>query len=203
MYELYSITSRIEFFSSSNKMTLEEAWVDGSYKAADHLTGSDKTNINGMRIANKSYRNGFNGRTVIKNNFDTVSSSRSSRKRRYRVLHIEDDPEIQYLVQIFLKKEMDVDSVLDGPEALTQTSDNSYDLIITDINLGGGMDGIEATREIRNRMEYKDIPVIAATANAGSEIRNQCKDVGMEAFLLKPFMKQDLLNIIEQVMENR
>ncbi|MDG5766369.1 response regulator [Balneolales bacterium ANBcel1] len=123
--------------------------------------------------------------------------------RKIKALHIEDDDEIRFLVKAFLKNLVDVDPAADGDEAITNSTNNKYDLIITDINLGAGIDGIEAAREIRNIGYYRNVPIIAATANGTSEVRNQCLEAGMDAFLLKPFMKRDLINTVEQVMENR
>lgn len=132
-----------------------------------------------------------------------AKKNRQSGEHKFRALHIEDDDEIRFLVKAFLKGYVDVDPAADADEALNQTYEKKYDLIIMDINLGEGLDGIEASRKIRDISYYRDVPIIAATANGNSEIRNQCIEVGMDAFLLKPFMKKDLINTIEQVMEDR
>lgn len=137
---------------------------------------------------------------------DTEKSEKNAQKsihKKIRALHIEDDDEIRFLVKAFLKNYIDVDPAVDGDDAILHSSTTRYDLIITDINLGIGIDGIQASRQIRNMSYYRDVPIIAATANGTSQVRNQCMDVGMDAFLLKPFMKQDLISTIEQVLENR
>ncbi|MDI6401049.1 response regulator [Balneolaceae bacterium ANBcel3] len=120
---------------------------------------------------------------------------------KIRALHIEDDDEIRFLVKAFLKKFANVDSVIDGYQAISHSLENEYDLIIADINLGDGMNGIEAVKEIKTSDKCKNIPVIAATAYGTSDIRTQCIEAGMDAFLLKPFMKRDLISTIEKVME--
>ncbi len=156
----------------------------------------------------KSHMNGTGLSLICGGEHDVMKNPEEQKKvsqsdKKYRALHIEDDEEIRFLVKAFLKEFVEVDPAADGYEALNYTSEHKYDLIITDINLGAGIDGIEASREIRNMNYYQDVPIIAATANGTSEIRNQCIKVGMDAFLLKPFMKNDLINTIEQVMEDR
>lgn len=151
------------------------------------LVSSALANDNGINVINAIDEHKANGKET----------------KKFRALHIEDDDEIRFLVKAFLKNYIEVDPAVDGDDAINCTSTTKYDLIITDINLGYGIDGIEATREIRNINYYQNVPIIAATANGTSEIRNRCMEVGMDAFLLKPFMKRDLINAIEQVMENR
>lgn len=122
--------------------------------------------------------------------------------QRIRVLHIEDDEELRFLVRIFLKDIADLDAVDSAEKALEILPQSNYHLILTDIDLGSGLNGIEATRLIRSMEEYRNIPVVAATAYGSDSIRNQCRDAGMHAILLKPFLKKDLLHIIEQVVHH-
>ena len=66
------------------------------------------------------------------------------------------------------------------------------------------MDGLEATREIRKRevlYKYK-IPIIALTANAMDEDRQACVHAGMDGFLSKPFLIEELLDLIADVSQD-
>jgi CheY-like chemotaxis protein len=49
------------------------------------------------------------------------------------------------------------------------------------------VDGLEATRQIRERPGYRETPIVAMTANAFSEDRARCFEAGMSDFLAKPF----------------
>ena len=62
------------------------------------------------------------------------------------------------------------------------------------------MDGYQATREIRKHEATLGIhtPIIAITAHAMTDDRNDCRDAGMDDFLTKPFMMEDLLNILKK-----
>lgn len=121
-----------------------------------------------------------------------------------RTLHVEDNAEVRSIVKYFLrKKRIQVDAAETGQDAIRQAKEERYDVIIMDVNLGEGMDGIETTRRLRSLADYKDVPIIAVTANLTTNIREHCLEAGMDAFLPKPFQKEDLLNTIRHVMEKR
>ncbi len=199
MYAPITITPRVELFTRKNSDIVNRA-LNGMITPLENSAHVEESLSSDARLMSDSCSNGFYSETVEKTSH---KKKRGASSKKYRALHIEDDEEIRFLVKVFLKNVMEVDSAADGYEAINHSSENKYDLIITDINLGCGIDGIEATREIRNMAYYHNIPIIAATANAESNIRNQCIEVGMDAFLLKPFMKNDLINTIEQVMNKR
>jgi CheY-like chemotaxis protein len=58
------------------------------------------------------------------------------------------------------------------------------------------MDGYEATARIRANPEYKNLPIIAMTANAMSGDREKCIESGMNDHLPKPFEPEDVVNAI-------
>jgi CheY-like chemotaxis protein len=121
-----------------------------------------------------------------------------------RTLHVEDNAEVRSIVKYFLrKKRFQVDAAESGHDALQLAQSEHYDVIIMDVNLGEGMDGIETTRLLRGLSNTKDVPIIAVTANLTTNIREHCLEAGMDAFLPKPFQKEDLLNTIRHVMEKR
>jgi CheY-like chemotaxis protein len=127
----------------------------------------------------------------------------SKKKEVMRTLHIEDNAEIRLIVKCFLRKSFAVESVATGQQALDVIKQRKFDLIIVDINLGDGPDGIETARLIRKVEGYADIPIIAATANLYTDVRDNCIKAGIDAFIQKPFLKIDLVNTISQVIHNR
>jgi PAS domain S-box-containing protein len=92
----------------------------------------------------------------------------------------------------------------DGVEAIDKARTGGYDLILMDMQMPR-MDGIEATRLIRNMPGCGNTPVVAMTANAFAEDRARCIDAGMNDFLSKPVepavLYATLLKWLEQPRE--
>lgn len=120
-----------------------------------------------------------------------------------KTLHVEDNAEIRSIVKYFLKKNFDLKFAPTGEFALYLIQSTQFDVIIMDINLGEGIDGIETARMIRELDSYKNVPIIAITANLSCNVRDNCINVGMDAFLPKPFRREDLVNTINFVLERR
>jgi PAS domain S-box-containing protein len=89
--------------------------------------------------------------------------------------------------------------VSDGKEALDACLRDSFDLILMDCQMPE-MDGFEATRKIREKelqSSAKRIPIIALTANAMNQDREECLKAGMDDYLSKPYGRlqvRDILN---------
>ena len=71
----------------------------------------------------------------------------------------------------------------------------AYEMILMDLQMPE-MDGLQATKEIRKRGEWRGIPIIALTANAFSSDRRDCLEAGMQDFLVKPITKADLHRVL-------
>ena len=75
-----------------------------------------------------------------------------------------------------------------------RSADTPYDRVLMDLHMPG-MDGLEATRRIRNLEEEDNAPrtpIIALTANASAEDRDACLAAGMDSFLVKPLDREQL-----------
>lgn len=91
----------------------------------------------------------------------------------------------------------------DGQDAIDQSSENPYGVILMDLRMPN-VDGFEATRRIRARVgANQHTPIIAVTAEAYEEQKEQCFRVGMDAHLAKPFTSKDLHDLIAQQLRNR
>ena len=79
-----------------------------------------------------------------------------------------------------------------------------FDFIFMDIMMPV-MDGLEATRQIRtlNRMDTKEIPIIAMTANAFQDDIRNCIDAGMNGHIAKPIQVDKLLSILSEVIRQQ
>jgi CheY-like chemotaxis protein/HPt (histidine-containing phosphotransfer) domain-containing protein len=102
------------------------------------------------------------------------------------VLLVEDNPFNQQLANAMLVRAgIDVSLADDGAEALQALQRGRFDAVLMDMQMPK-MDGLEATRHIREDMALADLPVIAMTANAMIGDREICLAAGMDDYLSKP-----------------
>ena len=119
------------------------------------------------------------------------------------ILYVEDNPINQQVVVLFLKKNVNLDLANDGDTALKKIVENNYDLILMDINLGPGIDGIEVSKEIRKIECYKDIPIIAVTGYAALGDRERFLGENFNEYLPKPFYKKDIISLIDKLLDEK
>ncbi|NNC38248.1 MAG: response regulator [Acidimicrobiales bacterium] len=113
------------------------------------------------------------------------------------ILLAEDNAINALLTRTLLEAEgASVDTVEDGALALEAVQKEKYDLIFMDMRMPN-MDGLESTRKIRALGgAYKDLPIVALTANAFDDDRNACFDSGMNDFMTKPVSAEELQEMV-------
>ncbi len=118
-----------------------------------------------------------------------------------RILVVEDDRIIARSLRMILEKlGYEVTALAStGQAAVLEAQNTKPDLILMDIVLDGDMDGIEAARIIRS---YASIPIIYLTAHADHATRERADTTRPFGYLLKPIMKNDLRQIVEQAISN-
>jgi len=88
----------------------------------------------------------------------------------------------------------------DGLEAVQASAQQAYDLILMDVQMPE-MDGLAACRAIRQRelaLHLPPKPIVALTANALTDDRDNCLAAGMDDYLTKPFMRAQLLALVQR-----
>jgi len=125
--------------------------------------------------------------------FDAPANIAAHEPRSLRVLLAEDNDINALLATSLLKKQGHrVDHAKDGREAVEAAIQVAYDVILMDVHMPE-VDGLNATRQIR-RLEGAngDVPIMALTANVMSEDKEKCFRAGMDAFLPKPLVAEEL-----------
>jgi len=119
-----------------------------------------------------------------------------------RVLVVEDDPVNQQVIDLFLRKfDLSPRLAVDGESAVRMVAEETFDIILMDCQLPG-MDGLEATRQIRQRIgPGHPVRILAITANVGPEFREQCLAAGMDDFLPKPVRLEALAAALQRSLE--
>jgi signal transduction histidine kinase/CheY-like chemotaxis protein/ligand-binding sensor domain-containing protein len=113
------------------------------------------------------------------------------------ILVAEDNPINQKLIERILSKlGYNADITNNGREVLQKINEKSFDVILMDIQMPE-MDGLEATRNIRN-LNIQQPYIVAMTANALSEDRDICISEGMDSYISKPMKLDILVSIFEE-----
>jgi CheY-like chemotaxis protein len=124
--------------------------------------------------------------------------------KSFRILLAEDNPVNQTLAMRLLEKHGHIVAIAsNGVEALEQLENDSFDLVLMDVQMPE-IDGFEATARIRRR-EVKTgahIPIVAMTAHAMQGDKERCLAAGMDGYVMKPINVKDLLAAVQSVVES-
>lgn len=133
---------------------------------------------------------------VRKNENDELPDNLSQRFP-LRILIAEDNPINQQLALIVLTKMgYEPDIAENGKEAVDKQQKDNYDIILMDVQMPE-MDGLEATRNIRSRHKIQPV-IIAMTANAMHDDRENCLGAGMNDYISKPFKPNEIAVMLEK-----
>lgn len=103
-----------------------------------------------------------------------------------RILLAEDNLLNQQIATEILEDEgFVVEIANNGEEAVNMTNKSQYDIVLMDMQMPI-MDGLEATKTIRQKFSKNDLPILAMTANASDADRDKCLEAGMNAHITKP-----------------
>lgn len=117
-----------------------------------------------------------------------------------QILIVEDESLISELIKRILENEdhWRPTAVNCGEHAIEAWDKGAFDVILMDCRMPG-IDGFEATkhiRELERRSGRKHTPIIAFTVLDTVEIRQKCKEVGMDDFIAKPYNIKDIIETI-------
>lgn len=126
-------------------------------------------------------------------------------KKNIKILFIDDEPDILYLVGKILEKEsFIVDVAESGYDGLKKLEKNDYDLILLDIMLPD-IDGWELCKILKEKMKKKEkeIPIVALTIRTSeSSVEKTFSYANCDAHVGKPFKRMVLINTIKWVLKH-
>lgn len=120
-----------------------------------------------------------------------------------RLLVTEDDFENQKFLEMFLKRNFDVE-ICDSEQSFYEHLKGiKFDVILMDISLRGNKNGLELTQELRKLPGYEKIPVVCLSAHAFKKDRDNAINAGVDVFLTKPVENKILMNTLLEVVAKK
>ena len=120
----------------------------------------------------------------------------------FRILVVDDEVDfLETIINRLQKRQIDAVGVASGEEALTLIKEKLFDVVLLDIKMPGGMDGIEVLREIKRLKPL--VEVILLTGHASVETSIEGMKLGAFDYLLKPIKFDDLLQKIASAFEKK
>ncbi len=123
----------------------------------------------------------------------------------FNILLVDDSMVVKaVLKKILAGSSMAIDQVFDatnGVEALKTLGSNNIDLVITDINMPV-MDGFELIERMHLDMMLKNTPVIVISTEGSLSRLSYLEEMGIRGYVRKPFVPDDILNVVAEVLEN-
>jgi len=103
-------------------------------------------------------------------------------------------------MSILLRKNFKVDICKSADDFYANFSSNNYDIIIMDISLQGGKDGLQLTREIKKIPNLANTPILCLTAHALSRDKQNAYVDGVDFYLSKPVYNDVVLEAIDKLI---
>jgi PAS domain S-box-containing protein len=132
-----------------------------------------------------------------------AESALRERHRGRRILLVDDEPVNLMVCQYLLEDSgLVIDTAEDGVQAISKAREWPYALILMDMQMPR-LNGLEATQRIRELPGYREVPILAMTANAFAEDRQRCLQAGMNDFIAKPIDPGQIFSTLLRWLEAR
>jgi len=118
-----------------------------------------------------------------------------------KILVVEDDKSISDLITLHLKKnDFEYLVVHNGEDALSHLDNFMPDFIILDWMIPG-LSGLEVLRRIRNKQEYKNLPILMVTAKNSEQDKIISFESGLDDYITKPFLPSELIARVKAILK--
>jgi len=116
------------------------------------------------------------------------------------ILAVDDSASIRQMVSFTLKSAgYEITEAVDGQDGLNKAKTKSFNLILTDQNMPN-MDGLTLIKNLRAMPNYKTVPILMLTTEAGDTMKAQGKAAGATGWLVKPFDPAKLVEVVKKVI---
>jgi two-component system chemotaxis response regulator CheY len=116
------------------------------------------------------------------------------------ILAVDDSPSIRQMVAFTLKGAgYEVTEAVDGQDGLNKAKVKPFNLVLTDQNMPQ-MDGMTLIKSLRSLPQYKSVPILVLTTEAGDAMKTQGRAAGATGWLVKPFDPQKLVDVVKKVL---
>jgi len=123
-------------------------------------------------------------------------------QRFHTVLVVEDTPDVVRVVHLALHQHFRLFSAPDGAKGFAMAVQRRPTLIITDLTMPE-IDGLELTRKLRADVRTRHIPIVMLTARSDLDDRVAGLDVGVNAYVTKPFAPKELLSTVRSLLSSQ
>ncbi len=118
-----------------------------------------------------------------------------------KILIVDDQVEVRELVEVTLRVgDYRILTASSGQECIDLVKVEKPELIIMDVMMPGGMDGVEATRILKSNPETKNCKIIVLTAKGQKVDVEKAFAAGADDYFVKPFSPLDLIHKVEEVL---
>ncbi len=130
------------------------------------------------------------------------STESAAEEGRIRVLLVEDNPDVLTYIRSCLEESYELFEAYNGKEGLEMAIQEVPDLVVSDVMMPE-MDGFDLCKAMKADIRTSHIPLVLLTAKADQESRISGLKRGADAYLAKPFNREELLVRLEQLLDNR
>jgi two-component system phosphate regulon response regulator PhoB len=124
------------------------------------------------------------------------------KQRPPRVLVVDDEPDARTLLKFILEPKYQVITAASADQArdALENDPEPMNLVLMDLKLDGGDNGVTLTRQLRGEDRWKDVPIVALTACSTAEDVQDALAAGCDDYVPKPFYRKQLLALIERLI---
>ena len=117
-----------------------------------------------------------------------------------RILTVDDSASVRMTTKIALTNAgYSVTEAVDGAEGLSKAKSDSFDLVVTDLNMPN-MNGLEMIEELRKSSAHTGLPIIFLTTESDGGLKTRAKAAGATGWMTKPFDPEQLVKIVRKVL---